>query len=190
MSRLYADYSATNEIPISTTDDYIKMYKEKIMCYGGVVINKNGFVWDELKPKEEKKLNVVIEIWTYDEVENIIMLNQVGRHTNNVDKINDPKKLNIKNVISAPYEQKVCTLSTKFKYTYFYQFHMDAKNQQIIAKLFNSSKGIKYYYHIETTNKKNDYSMKIGSVLDTQKLAGNSIKRLNRKKKYHSEYNK
>ena len=189
MSRLYADYSATNELPISTTDDYIKMYKEKILSYGGVVINKNGFVYDELKSKEEKKLNVIIEIWTYDKVENF--LKQVGTHIN-IDKINDPKKRTPKNIISAPYDQQVCTFasSTKFKYTYYYQFHMDAKNQKVLAKLYNKKVGKQYYYDIETTDEKDGYSMKIGSVLDTQKLAGNSIERLNRKKKYHSEYYK
>ena len=62
---------------------------------------------------------------------------------------------------------------------------MDAKHQKVLAKLYNKKVGKQYYYDIETTNKKDGYSMKIGSVLDTQKLAGNSIERLNRKKKYY-----
>ena len=146
-----------------------------------LVINETGFVWSELKPKEEKKLNVIVKVWTNDEVE-IHMKNTEAEITQRGGK---------KETLPSPYKkcsflctEKKTRQKKTFKFTYFYSFQIDSDKKKLTAKLNSADKGKVFSYEIEE-NQMTEYQMKIGAVLETQKKASKAIKLLNLKSNYH-----
>ena len=67
ISRMYTEatrYGGSKDV--QTTEDFIEMYSNGIRNFGGNVIRHNGGFWEELRPQDSGKLNVVIQEFAYE----------------------------------------------------------------------------------------------------------------------------
>lgn len=165
ISRMYTEattYSGCNDI--TTTEKFLSMYRESILCYGGQVIPTVGASYDELHPKSSKLLNVVPSEWIPDSVAEYIKEQDANRTTQDTTL---PK-------MPMPYTQrKLKVSSTKgisFVLNNYYQFSFTTKvvgsklTTVIRSQLHNSvhQRRIMDFPFTVKSNERPDYSVKLG----------------------------
>eukprot|EP00012_Vannella_robusta_P009283 CAMPEP_0206192516 /NCGR_PEP_ID=MMETSP0166-20121206/6007_1 /ASSEMBLY_ACC=CAM_ASM_000260 /TAXON_ID=95228 /ORGANISM="Vannella robusta, Strain DIVA3 518/3/11/1/6" /LENGTH=576 /DNA_ID=CAMNT_0053609031 /DNA_START=413 /DNA_END=2143 /DNA_ORIENTATION=- len=153
---------------INTTKDFLQIYNSAIRGYGGCVIPKHGAVYDELKPDDGTKLNVVSMVYFPSGIKQVAELAEQNPNHNAIrGDIKDRKKDKL--ALNIPYKR--CTFTPKRKFTlgnyYSFSFERNQKTKEtyLLAKLFKSSKLDKkkniFPFSIETT-KIRDYKIRVG----------------------------
>ena len=140
ISRIYTDRTSYGGEDISTTTEFLNLYKDAVRKSGGSIIPKNGACYDELLPESGSALNVVASKFTYSVVE---------------DLLNSTRDQTVPNKISLllPYLKEVLVVQPikrrfqcdeKFKLNFFYCFKFSGGT--IHAKLTSSSKKRCFHY--------------------------------------------
>ena len=108
ISRIYTEHKSKAINPdITTTDEYLNMYKGAIRRFGGNVIPTVGGNYDELLPESGTKLNVIAQEFSYEGAEALMSGND-----------SDAQKAGL----PLPYIQRVVKAGPRFKFNYFYSF--------------------------------------------------------------------
>ena len=155
LSRLYTTYTyyGVND-DVNTTDAYIKIIKDGIRSKGGIIINQNGFQYDELLISDKNHPNALIFEFMYDDMNIDELAEKYIRNTNS----NERKKGHF--IHSFPYTKKVLVVKEKdFVLQNFYRFRFSKTNHGLNKLICNLS---------ESTGEEYKYNFKINEIINAE----------------------
>jgi hypothetical protein len=121
ISRIYTEYTCKSVNPeITTTDEFLTMYKDAIRRFGGNVIPSVGGNHEELLKESGKALNVVAMEFNYEGAEEYMVEPEVPRK----DALAMP----------LPYTRTVFAEKDHFVFNMFYHFQFQSQNgEEVLA---------------------------------------------------------
>ena len=206
ISRLYSEHALSHRAaPVTTTEEFLEMYKGAIRSYHGHVLPDVGASYAELNDVDSKKLNVVAQEFYYKGIHEFMLANSVDQIglpcvLTEVAKKSKPagkKKTNSENErtegcsMPFPYVRTSFKGPKTFKFNLYYQFKFQKKRngEPVLSACLDSTIKIKdrelFGMKLIEENKP-QYCIRLG-VLTSAGRKYRDLRRIVRRYQHHEE---